>query len=79
MEDFMLFILGVVAMVLIFFGIYAYNEEQNYKSTYNTWVSTCRDKGGEVQKTAYQWSDCIINGELVVLPGYEKYQKDKPQ
>ncbi len=65
----------IVAAVLVY--ILALTAAQAIK--WERWSAACESHGGYVKEMAYNWADCIVDGEPVIVPGWEAEQKDKPK
>lgn len=69
----------IVGLLLISgFGFYQYHKTEEHAKEFTVWARKCKEIGGSVEITAYNWADCTVNGKIVILPGYEDLQRDRP-
>lgn len=71
----------LTAFVVFVIGLVWWNwhQKNQHIELYNGWAVACERAGGHIEKTRYNWDECFVDGKEKVLPGYEQYQKDKPQ
>jgi hypothetical protein len=74
-----IFVLIFLIVLSVFLWFHEQSISNEHRRVFNEWARECESQGGFTSETRVNWSDCIINGEPVVLRGYEQYQADKPR
>ena len=67
-----------VAVVLAVTLLWVFWRGYNQGKVFSRWSVDCSTQGGYVVQTYPNWWDCMVDGKVVILSGYESYQKDKP-
>ena len=63
----------LLLIILAIFFLYGDYRSGEHKKLFNRWLADCRSIGGKPELYAQNRWECFVNGEMVVVKGYEGY------
>lgn len=71
-------VIPVVLVGIVAFFAWQYVSSKHKEQVFKQWSYACQQEGGDIQQTYPEWWECVVDGKIKVLSGYEQYQADKP-